>query len=113
VLIYKICDQGMWAEALRQGQFDGAPVDKADGFIHFSDAGTVAETAARHFSGQDGLVVVAVEAARLGAALRFEVSRGGRPFPHLYGPLPLAAVVWTRPLPLGADGLHVFPDDLA
>ena len=108
--IYKICDRALWQEAERQGVFRGAPVDAQDGFIHFSTAGQVAETAARHFAGAADLVLVAVEAERLGPALKWEPSRGGALFPHLYGALPLDAVVWTKPLPLGGDGRHVFPE---
>ena len=107
--IYKICDTALWREAERSGVFAGAPVDRADGYIHFSTAGQVAETAARHFAGQADLVLVAVDAAALGSALRHEPSRGGALFPHLYGTLPLSAVRWVKPLPLGADG-HVFPE---
>jgi uncharacterized protein (DUF952 family) len=109
-LIYKICPEDLWREAERAGVFAGAPVDVADGFIHFSTAGQAAETAAKHFSGQSGLFLVAVDEAALGEALRYEVSRGGALFPHLYGPLPLSAVRWVRPLPLGPDGRHVFPE---
>ena len=90
--------------------FGGAPVDLADGYIHFSTAGQVAETAARHFAGRTDLILVAVEAEALGAALRYEPSRGGAMFPHLYGKLPLAAVRWVKPLPRAADGRHVFPE---
>ena len=108
--IYKICDAGLWRDAERAGVFGGAPVDLADGYIHFSTAGQVVETAARHFAGQSDLVVVAVEAEALGAALRYEPSRGGAMFPHLYGKLPLAAVRWVKPLPLGLAGRHVFPE---
>jgi uncharacterized protein (DUF952 family) len=107
--IYKICDAALWREAERAGVFAGAPVDHADGYIHFSTAGQVAETAARHFAGQADLVLVAVDAAALGTALRHEPSRGGSLFPHLYGTLPLSAVRWVKSLPLGADG-HVFPE---
>ena len=107
--IYKICDAALWREAERAGAFVGAPVDRADGYIHFSTADQVRETAARHFAGRDGLVLVAVEAAALGAALRYEPSRGGALFPHLYGPLPVSAARWAKPLRLGADG-HVFPE---
>ena len=89
------------------GAFPGAPVDLADGFIHFSTAEQVTETAARHFAGQDDLVLVAVDAAALGPALRNEPSRGGALFPHLYGALPLDAVLWVKPLPLGADGPYL------
>jgi len=107
--IYKISTAALWREAERAGAFTGAPVDLADGFIHFSTAGQAVETAARHFAEQDGLLLVAVDAAALGPALKYEVSRGGALFPHLYAPLPLSAVAWVKPLPLGADGRHVFP----
>jgi uncharacterized protein (DUF952 family) len=108
-LIYKICERAPWQEAERDGVFRGAPVDRADGYIHFSTADQVGETAARHFAGQTGLVLVAVEAETLGPTLKWEPSRGGALFPHLYGDLPIAAVAWVRPLPLGPDGNHVFP----
>lgn len=108
--IYKICDAALWREAERAGLFGGAPVDLADGYIHFSTAGQAIETAARHFPGHAGLVLVAVEAESLGAALRYEPSRGGVLFPHLYATLPLLAVRWVKPLPLGPDGRHVFPE---
>jgi len=111
-LIYKICPASLWGEAERAGAFAGAPVDRADGFIHFSTAAQVRETAAKHFAGEPDLLLVAVEAGTLGEALRWEPSRGGALFPHLYGPLPLTAVLWTRPLPLGPDGAHRFPDPL-
>ncbi|MDP4002537.1 DUF952 domain-containing protein [Methylobacterium sp. NEAU K] len=108
-LIYKICPRSLWREAEEAGRFAGAPVDRADGFIHFSTAAQAAETAARHFSGQPDLLLVAVEADRLGPGLRYEPSRGGDLFPHLYGELPLASVVSVDELPLGKDGRHVFP----
>ena len=107
--IYKICPEPLWRQAEAAGSFEGAPVDLADGFIHFSTAAQAPETARRHFAGQAELLLVAVDADRLGAALRFEPSRGGDLFPHLYGPLGLDAVLWVRPLPLGPDG-HVFPE---
>lgn len=110
--VYKIAPRSLWSEAERTGRFDGAPVDRADGFIHFSTGAQAVETAAKHFSGQDGLVLVAVDAAALGDALKWEVSRGGALFPHLYGPLRLDAVSWVRPLPLGPDGAHLFPGDM-
>jgi uncharacterized protein (DUF952 family) len=109
-LIFKICDRPAWDDAERIGRFTGAPVDLADGYIHFSAADQVRETAARHFSGRPDLVLVAVDSAALGPALKWEASRGGALFPHLYADLPLSAVVWVRPLPLGPDGLHVFGD---
>jgi uncharacterized protein (DUF952 family) len=89
--------------------FAGAPVDLADGFIHFSTAAQIAETAARHFAGARDLVLVSVDGDRLGPALKWEKSRGGAMFPHLYAPLALSAVIAVEPLPLGGDGLHIFP----
>jgi uncharacterized protein (DUF952 family) len=108
--LYKILPRPLWLAAERSGALHGAPVDVADGYIHLSTASQVAETAARHFAGQHDLVLVAVEAALLGHALKWEPSRGGALFPHLYAPLDLAAVLGVWPLPLGPDGRHVFPD---
>ncbi len=110
--IFKIVPSPLWIQAEAEGRFDGAPVDLADGYIHFSTAAQARETARRHFSGQGDLLLVAVDAARLGAALRWEPSRGGDLFPHLYGPLPLSAVLQVMPLPLGADGMHQFPESV-
>ena len=110
--VYKICPRALWREAEGAGRFAGAPVDLADGFIHFSTAAQVAETAARHFGGQEDLLLLAVEADALGDALRYETSRGGDLFPHLYGDLPLTAVVAVEELPLGPDGGHVFPEGI-
>ena len=112
-LIYKICPEELWRAAEAAGRFEGAPVDQADGYIHFSTKAQVRETARRHFSGQAGLLLLAVEAEALGAGLRWEPSRGGDLFPHLYGTLPLAAVRRIDPLPLGPDGTHSFPPSLA
>ena len=109
-LIFKIAPRGLWQAAEASGVFDGAPIDHADGYIHFSTAAQAVETAARHFAGQDDLLLVAVEADRLGDALKYEVSRGGDLFPHLYASLPVAAVAWVRPLPLGPDGRHQFSE---
>jgi len=111
-LIYKIAPATLWREAETKGALLGAPVDLADGFIHFSTAAQVRETAAKHFAGQEDLLLVGVDPVKLGGLLRYEVSRGGALFPHLYGPLPIDAVAWVKPLPLGPSG-HVFPDDLA
>jgi uncharacterized protein (DUF952 family) len=108
--IYKICPQPLWREAEATGRFDGAGIDVADGFIHFSTADQAVETAARHFAGQRDLLLIAVDATTLGDGLKYEVSRGGALFPHLYAPLPLSAVKWVKPLPLGPDGNHVFPE---
>lgn len=107
--IYKICPESLWRAAEDARRFDGAPVDKADGYIHFSTAAQVRETAARHFAGQRDLLLIAVDEAALGAALRWEPSRGGALFPHLYGSLPISAVRNVAPLPLNADGGHDFP----
>jgi uncharacterized protein (DUF952 family) len=108
-VVYKILAAQAWAAAERAGAFAGAGVDLADGYIHLSSAEQAPETAARHFAGVAGLVLVAVDAAALGAALKWEPSRGGETFPHLYAPLAAARVLWVKPLPLGADGRHVFP----
>ena len=109
-LIYKICSEALWREAERVGVFAGAAIDLEDGYMHFSTAAQAPETAARHFAGQGDLILVAVDAGALGNGLRWEPSRGGDLFPHLYGPLRLDAVRWVRPLPLGPDGRHVFPE---
>lgn len=109
-LIYKIAPASLWRKAQDSGRFDGAPVDIADGFIHFSTAEQVAETAAKYFAGHDDLVLIAVSAARLGDKLRFEPSRSGALFPHLYGPLPENAIVWAKRLPLLPGGTHDFAD---
>jgi uncharacterized protein (DUF952 family) len=107
-LIFKIVGAEEWRTAEAAGVFSGAAVDRADGYIHFSTAGQAPETAAKWFAGRDDLILAAVEAEALGPALRWEPSRGGALFPHLYAPLSLAAVAWTRPLPLGEGGRHVF-----
>ncbi|GLK85201.1 DUF952 domain-containing protein [Ancylobacter defluvii] len=107
--IYKISPRVAWARAAEAGRFDGAPVDIADGFIHFSTAAQLRGTAAKHFAGQADLVLAAIRVEALDpAALRWEPSRGGDLFPHLYAPLPMSAVAFVRDLPLGADGAHQF-----
>lgn len=111
-LIYKICPAALWQNAESEGSFRGAPVDLADGYIHFSTGAQLAETAARHFAGQDGLLLIAVEDGRLGSALRYEPSRGGALFPHLYAALDPRSVRWVAPLPLQPDGGHALPADL-
>ena len=107
-LIYKIVPAALWRAAEALAQFDGAPVDVADGFIHFSTAAQVRETAAKHFGGQRDLLLLAVEAERLGDALKWEPSRGGDLFPHLYGKLRLADVQRVDALPVRDDGTHDF-----
>jgi uncharacterized protein (DUF952 family) len=109
-LIFKILTAQQWRDAEAHGVFKGAPIDLADGYIHFSAAGQVRGTADRHFAGMDGLVLAAVDAGSLGDGLRYEISRGGALFPHLHDVLPLAAVKWVRPMPLGKDGIHELPD---
>jgi len=109
MLIFKIFRRPEWDALRAAGATQGAPVDLSDGFIHFSTAEQVAETAAKHFAAESDLVLVAVEADRLGAALKWEPSRGGALFPHLYRPLSLDDVVWDKSLPLGATG-HIFPE---
>ena len=109
-MIYKICPKELWRAAVSVGQFDGAPVDLADGYIHFSTSTQMRETAARHFEGQTDLLLIAVDVGALGDDLRWEPSRGGDLFPHLYASLPLSAVHKIMPLPLGPDGDHLFPD---
>ena len=94
--IYHVCRHAEWEAARAAGVYDGSSQDQADGFIHFSGAEQVVASAAKHRAGQADLVLVAVEAAALGAALHWEASRGGAMFPHLYGPLPVAAVRWTK-----------------
>jgi uncharacterized protein (DUF952 family) len=107
-LIYKIVPKALWRAAEALAEFDGAAVDLADGYIHFSTGAQVRETAAKHFASQRDLLLVTVEAERLGEALRFEPSRGGDLFPHLYGKLQLADVLRVDALPLRDDGTHDF-----
>lgn len=108
-VIYKICPAALWREAQRLGLFRGAPVDLADGYIHFSTADQVRETAAKHFAGQSDLMLLWVEREALGDKLKWEPSRGGALFPHLYDVLDVRFVTRAEPLPLGPDGMHVFP----
>jgi uncharacterized protein (DUF952 family) len=107
-LIFKIVPGELWQQAEETGSFAGSPVDLHDGFIHLSTAAQVRETAARHFRGEAGLLLVAVSGDV--HDLRWERSRGGDLFPHLYANLPLSAVRWIKPLPLRSDGSHEFPD---
>jgi uncharacterized protein (DUF952 family) len=108
--IYKISPRAAWDAATQLGVFAGAPVDLADGYIHFSTAAQMRETAAKHFAGQTGLVLAEIDASRLGNNLKWEASRGGDLFPHLYTSLPMDTVLAVHDLPVGADGLHVFPE---
>ena len=108
-IAYKIMLAAETEQMLRDDLFRGSPADIADGYIHFSTATQVADTAGKHFAGMWDLVLVAVGAEELGGALKWETSRGGALFPHLYGALPMAAVRWVRPLRLDDDGRHVLP----
>lgn len=102
--LYKILGQAEWDRAVAAGVFNGSDLDLADGYIHLSGADTAQETARLYFSGRGDLVLVAVEAEVLGEALKWEASRGGTLFPHLYGALPIALAGAVRPIPLSADG---------
>jgi uncharacterized protein (DUF952 family) len=108
--IYKICEQALWRKAEAERQFGGTPADMRDGFIHFSTAAQLAGTAAKHFAGTSDLILVAVDADALDARLKWEVSRGGDLFPHLYAPLPLSTVQWVKPLPDEVDGRRHLPE---
>ena len=107
--IYHLCRRDEWLAAKAKGSYHGSSQDAADGFMHFSTAAQVVESAARHRAGQQDLVLLAVDASQLGPALRWEAARGGQLFPHLYGALPLTAVRRVDDLPCDAGGLHRFP----
>ena len=111
MLIYKIFRAPEWAALQAQGETAGAPVDLTDGYVHFSTAAQAAETAAKHFAGEADLVLLALEADSLGDALKWEVSRGGAEFPHLYRALRIDDVLWHAPLPL-VNGTHEFPEPM-
>lgn len=108
--LYKIVTETLWQDARKAGVFRGAAIDLKDGFIHFSTAEQARQTAALHFAGQSGLLLVAVDGGKLGDKLVFEPSRGGDLFPHLYADMPFSAVLWEKPLPLDEAGQHIFPD---
>jgi uncharacterized protein (DUF952 family) len=109
-IIYKITPASAWREAERQGVYRGSADDLRDGYIHFSTAAQVAETARKHYFGQRGLLLVAVDADALGAALRWEPSRNDELFPHLYGELDLGAVTDILDLRARSDGTHDIPE---
>lgn len=108
--IYHLAYRDVWAEAQATGVYRGREEDRADGFLHFSNAAQIVVSAAKHKPGAPDLILLAVEEKSLGEALVWEESRGGKLFPHLYGDLPVAHVVSADPLPVGSDGLHVFPE---
>ena len=109
-MIYHMCKSEEWAAAQSLGKYGGSSQDVADGFIHFSTSEQIIESAAKHRAGQDGLVLLSVDDSLLGEALKWESSRGGALFPHLYSDLPVSAVKNADPLPLGTNGVHTFPD---
>lgn len=111
MLIYKIFRGPEWAELRHYGVTAGAPIDVKDGYVHMSGSAQVRETCARYFADEDGLILLAIESEALGPALRWEPSRDGALFPHLYRSLRMSDLIWHHPLPLGEDG-HVFPDDI-
>ncbi|UWR16217.1 DUF952 domain-containing protein [Sulfitobacter sp. M368] len=111
MLIFKIFRSDEWAALRRDGETTGAPIDVADGYVHFSTATQVAETAAKHFAGAEDLHLIAVDVEAAGDALQWEVSRGDALFPHLYRKMTMDDVVWAQPLPL-VDGVHQFPAGL-
>lgn len=108
--IYKICEKAAWRAAEASGLFRGSPDDRRDGFIHFSTAAQLAETAVKHFAGKPDLILVAVDATAVGSQLKWERSRGGDLFPHLYATLQMSAVRWALPLPDEVDGRRVIPE---
>lgn len=103
-LIYKIANRLEWSDAKANGQFEGSKDDLRDGFIHFSTADQVQDTLDKHFKDQRDLLLIAVETAKLGDALKWEPSRGGALFPHLYAPLPTTVIMWEKPIPVGKAG---------
>jgi uncharacterized protein (DUF952 family) len=107
--IFKICPRTLWQAAEKAGRFDGMSIDLSDGYIHFSNAEQARETARLHFAGVDDLLLITVDGEALGEELRWEPSRGGQLFPHLYGSLPMSAVLGVAAMPVGPDGVHVFP----
>jgi uncharacterized protein (DUF952 family) len=109
MLIYKIFRGPEWADLKAKGATQGAPIDVIDGYVHFSTAAQAAETAAKHFEGEEGLVLLALESDALAPDLRWEPSRGGQLFPHLYRDLRLTDILWDTPLPL-VNGTHQFPE---
>ena len=112
-LIYHMAHQSDWEAAQASGAYRGSADDLRDGFIHFSAGSLIAESAAKHRAGQADLLLICCEAEALGDALKWETSRNGIDFPHLYRALTPAEAVWAVPLPLDAARVHIFPKDLA
>jgi uncharacterized protein (DUF952 family) len=112
-VLYKIVSRAEWNEAEAQGVFVGSAVDRRDGFIHFSTRSQLPTTAQTHFGGQNDLLLVAVDASQFGDALKWEVARSGELYPHLYAPFATHAILWKRRLPLGPNGQHQWPPEVA
>ena len=111
--VYKVAPRGAWNAACRAGIYEGSPDDRRDGHIHLSTREQLASTLAKHFRGQDDLVLIQFETRALGEALRWEISRGGQLFPHLYAALPMRQAIAIRALQLSDDGIPMLPEDLA
>jgi uncharacterized protein (DUF952 family) len=111
--VYKVLTEAAFSEAMNDGHFSGSADDRRDGFIHLSAADQLEGTLAKHFAKQDGLMLLALDPARLGQQLKWEASRGGALFPHLYAALDLSALLWAEPLELGDDGVHRLPEGVA
>ena len=112
MLVYKILRADEWAALRADGASDGSPADRADGFIHLSTAAQAPGTAAKHFAGETDLILVALDSQALGDDLRWEESRGGEDFPHLYRQLTTDDVIWWKPLPLTGHDSHAFPEEM-
>jgi uncharacterized protein (DUF952 family) len=110
--VYKICEAASWDTARAAGHFAGSVDDVRDGFLHLSTAGQTPGTLAKHFAGRADLIIAAVDETRLGKTLKWEASRGGALFPHIYGVLPMTAVLWWKPLPLMPTGGHALPNEV-
>ncbi len=106
---YKVLTAAQMAQFEQDGRFAGAPVDLADGYIHMSTVEQLGETVAKHFAGQDDLFVLAIDLVTLGDAVKWEPSRGGALFPHLYASLPRSAVIAQAPLSRCPDGVIALP----
>jgi uncharacterized protein (DUF952 family) len=110
IKIYHMCRKEEWEQALKKGNYSGSSQDRKDGFIHFSSKEQIVASAAKHRAGQSDILLLTVHQCSLGNALKWEKSRGGDLFPHLYGDLPISLVTSVTPLPLGKDGKHIFPE---
>jgi uncharacterized protein (DUF952 family) len=110
MIIYHMCKVEEWKAVYESGVYWGSSQDQEDGFIHFSTAEYIVDSAAKHRAGQDGLLLLSVDSDTLGDAVKWEEARGGILFPHVYGGLPVSSVSEMEPLPVGSDGKHIFPN---